>query len=164
MKKVLCVLGASAATYVIAVAAGQEMSPLLKNYRAVTASRLLKPDDGEWLMIRRTYDGWGYSPLEQINTRNVGGLKQVWTIETGEARVHESAPVVNGGVMFVTTPNNQVIALDAKTGAVLWRYKRPRTPTALVPHDTNRGVALYGNKVYFGAGEAVVVALDAQTG
>ena len=130
----------------------------------MTAQRLLKPEDGDWLMIRRTYDGWGYSPLDKINTRNVSRLKPVWMIETGEARVHESAPVVNNGVMFVTTPNNQVIALDAKTGAILWRYKRPRAPGALVPHDTSRGVALYGNRVYFAGGEAVVVALDAQTG
>jgi alcohol dehydrogenase (cytochrome c) len=164
MKKILCVLCASVASYVIVIAAGQEMPPALKNYKPATASRLLKPEDGDWLMIRRTYDGWGYSPLEKINAGNVSRLRRVWTIETGETRVHESAPVVNSGVMFVTTPNNQVIALEAKTGAVLWRYKRPRAPGALVPHDTNRGVALYGNKVYFAAGEAIVVALDAQTG
>src|SRR5262245_49775331 len=156
-------LCASAVLCVIAIAAGQESSPLLKNYKPVTAQRLLKPDDGDWLMIRRTYDGWGYSPLEKINTANVSRLKQVWKIDTGEARVHESAPVVNNGVLFVTTPNNQVLALDGKTGTVLWRYKRPRALGALVPHDTNRGVALYGNKVYFAAGEAIVVALAAQT-
>ena len=164
MKTILCVLCASVASYVIVVAAGQDTPALLSNYKPVTAQRLLKPEDGDWLMIRRTYDGWGYSPLDKINTRNVGRLKPVWMIETGETRVHESAPVVNNGVMFVTTPNNQVIALDAKTGAILWRYKRPRAPGALVPHDTSRGVALYGNKVYFAGGEAVVVALDAQTG
>jgi alcohol dehydrogenase (cytochrome c) len=153
-----------AATFVIATAAGQELPSVLKNYKPVTAQRLLKPEDGDWLMIRRTYDGWGYSPLEKINTGTVAKLKPVWMIETGESRVHEAAPIVNNGVMFVTTPNNQVIALDAKTGAVLWRYKRPRIAGALVPHDTNRGVALYGNNVYFAAGEAIVVALDARTG
>jgi hypothetical protein len=132
----------------VVLAAGQEASPVLKNYKPVTARRLLKPEDGDWLMIRRTYDGWGYSPLTKINTGNVSRLKPVWMIETGEARVHESAPVVNSGVMFVTTPNNQVIALDAKTGGeVLWRTA-PETRGRLVPHDTNRGVALYGNKEY----------------
>ena len=157
-KLLLCVVCASMASYVVAA------DPGLKQYKLVTSQRLLKPDDGDWLMIRRTYDGWGYSPLDKINTRNVARLKPVWTVETGEARVHESAPIVNDGIMFVTTPNNQVIALNAKTGAVLWRYKRPRIAGALVPHDTSRGVALYGNKVYFAGGEAVVVALDAQTG
>ena len=125
MKKILGVLCASGASYALLIAAGQDVSPLLKTYKPVTASRLLKPEDGDWLMVRRTYDGWGYSPLEGINAANVSRLKPIWMIETGETRVHESAPIVNNGVMFVTTPNNQVIALDAKTGAVLWRYKRP---------------------------------------
>ena len=155
----LCVLCASAASYVIAFAAGQE-----RPYKPVTAQRLLKPDAGDWLMIRRTYDGWGYSPLDRIDTKNVSRLKPLWSIETGEMRVHEAALIENSGALFVTTPNNQVIALDAKTGAVLWKYRRPRAPTALVPHDTSRGVALYGGSVYFAAGDAVVVSLDAKTG
>ena len=162
VKTTLCVVGVSLAWS--AIAGGQAPSPILKTYRPVTAQRLLKPEDADWLMLRRTYDGWGYSPLDQITTNNVGRLKPVWMMLTGETRVHESAPVVNGGVMFVTTPNNQVIALDAKSGTVLWRYKRPRIPGALVPHDTSRGVALYGSRVFFAGGEAVVVALDAQTG
>src|SRR6476469_6240610 len=135
MKKLLCALCASAASYAIVLAAAQDISPVLRKYKPVTARRLLKPEDGDWLMVRRTYDGWGYSPLDKINTRKVGRLKPVWTIETGEARVHESAPIVNNGVMFVTTPNNQVIALEAKTGAIVWRYRRPRIAGALVPHD-----------------------------
>src|SRR5579871_1189294 len=117
-RKTLAVLCVSVTASVIAMAADQQLSRLA-DYKPVTAQRLLKPDDGDWLMIRRTYDGWGYSPLEQINTRTVGGLKQVWMVETGESRVHESAPIVNRGVMFVTTPNNQVLALDAKSGAML---------------------------------------------
>ncbi len=158
---VLCGLVVSS---VLAIAAGQELPPVLKNYKPVTAERLLKPGDGDWLTIRRTYDGWGYSPLDQINTKNVSRLRQVWTIPTGESRVHEAAPIVNGGVMFVTTPNNQVMAIEAKTGAVLWKYRRPRIPGALVPHDTSRGAALYGDNVYFAAGDAIVVALDAKSG
>src|SRR6266853_1460533 len=140
------------------------MPAVLKNYQPVTAERLLKPEDGNWLMVRRTYDGWGYSPLDRITPANVGKLRPVWVFSTGEARVHESAPIVNDGVLFVTTPNNQVIAIDARSGNLLWRYRRPRVAGALVPHDTSRGVALYGDKVYFAGGEAIVVALDAKTG
>src|SRR5215470_19465150 len=51
---------------------------ILKNYQPVTAQRLLKPEDGNWLMIRRTYDGWGYSPLDQITGANVARLRPVW--------------------------------------------------------------------------------------
>jgi alcohol dehydrogenase (cytochrome c) len=137
---------------------------LLQKYKPVTEQRLLHPADGDWLMIRRTYDGWGYSPLDQITPANAGRLKLVWSFATGETRPHESAALVNNGILFVTTPVNQVIAIDAKTGNVLWRYRRPRPAGASVPHETNRGVALYGDKVYFAAGEAVLAALDARTG
>ena len=92
-------------------------------------------------------------------------LRLVWVVLTGEGRAHESAPIVNNGVMFVTTPNNQVIAIDAQDrhdALALPPAARPHG--SLVPHDTSRGVALYGDKVYFAAGEAVLVALDAKTG
>lgn len=138
--------------------------PVLQNYEPVTAERLLKPEDNNWLMIRRTYNGWGYSPLTQITPDNVKQLRLQWVFATGEPRVHEAAPIVNNGVMFVSTPANQVLAIDAKSGNVLWRYRRPRPAGAQVPHDTSRGVALYGDKVLFAAGEAVLVALDAKTG
>jgi alcohol dehydrogenase (cytochrome c) len=163
-------LGAAAvaAAFIVTVATGvaqqTPMPPVLQNYQPVDAARLKNPEAGNWLMIRRTYDGWGYSPLDQITTQNVARLRPIWGFSTGETRVHESAPVVNNGVMFVSTPNNQVIAIDARSGNVLWRYRRPRAAGALVPHDTNRGVALYGDKVYYAAGDAVVVALDAKTG
>src|SRR3954465_4744259 len=85
------------------------MPAVLANYQPVTAERLKSPEDGNWLMIRRTYDGWGYSPPAQTPPANVAKLKPVWVFSTGEARVHESAPIVNNGAMFVTTPNNQVI-------------------------------------------------------
>jgi alcohol dehydrogenase (cytochrome c) len=140
------------------------MPPVLRNYQPVTPERLKNPEDGNWLMIRRTYDGWGYSPLSEITPDNVKRLRPVWVFSTGETKVHEAAPIVNNGVMFVSTPNDQVIAIDARSGNLLWRYKRIRPEGSMVPHDTSRGVALYGDKVLYAAGEAVLVALDARTG
>ncbi|MBV9769443.1 MAG: PQQ-binding-like beta-propeller repeat protein, partial [Bryobacterales bacterium] len=140
------------------------MPAVLRDYQPVTAERLANPEDGNWLSIRRTYNGWGYSPLDQITVDNVKNLRPVWIFSTGEPKVHESAPLVNNGVMFVSTPNSQVIAIDVRSGNLLWRYRRPRRTGAIVPHDTSRGVALYGDKVYFAAGDAVLVALDARTG
>src|SRR5688572_4206904 len=134
---------------------------ILQNYSPVTAERLRNPEPQNWLMIRRTYDGWGYSTLNQINTTNVSRLKPVWGLLTGENRVHEAAPLVNNGVMFISTPNNQVMAIDVRAGLTLWTYRRPRPQGANVAHDTSRGVALFGDRVYFAAGEAVIVALDA---
>ena len=86
----------------------------------------------------------------------------MWVFSTGVANGHEAPPIVNNGVMFVATPGNQVIAIDAKTGSLLWRYRRPLPQGAIVLHPTSRGVALYGDKVFFAAGEAVLVALNAK--
>jgi alcohol dehydrogenase (cytochrome c) len=139
-------------------------SPLLRGYSTVTRARLLKPEDRNWPMIRRTYDGWGYSPLDKITPANASRLKMVWSAKTDEVGSHQAPPLINNGVMFISTPNNQVAAYDAVKGTLLWRYKRVRPATAFVAHPSNRGLALYGDKVYYGAGEAVVVALDAKTG
>ena len=138
--------------------------PILQDYKSVTTERLESPESADWLMIRRTYDGWGYSPLDEITPGNVGRLQPVWVLSTGVTSGHEAPPLVNNGVMFVSTPENQVIAIDARTGLILWRYVRPRPEGAIVLHETNRGVALYGDKVFVAAAEAVLVALDARTG
>src|SRR5256712_8921454 len=140
------------------------VAAVLENYKPVTAERLKKPEDGDWLMVRRTYDGWGYSPLEQITAKNVQRLFPVWEFSTGMVSGHEAPPIVNNGVMFVATPGNQVIAIEAKPGKLLWRFRRPFAEGAIVPHPTTRGLALYADKVFFAVGEAVLVAIDAKTG
>lgn len=142
----------------------QPVPPILQNYSPVTAERLKKPEDGNWLHFRRTYDGWGYSPLAQITPANVGRLQLVWTLATGQVEGHQAPPIVNNGVMFVATPGNQVLAIDAKSGRLLWRYKRPIPEDMLQLHPTSRGVGLWGDKVIFAATDAAVVALDAKTG
>lgn len=138
-------------------------SALLQNYKSVTAERLENPEDGNWLMVRRTYDGWGYSPLDQITAKNVKQLQPVWVMSTGTINGQEAPPIVNNGVMFVSTSFNQVIAIDAKAGNILWRYTSP-APAGLRGKPVSRGVALFGDKVFFGLIECVVVALDARTG
>ncbi|HEX7138626.1 MAG TPA: PQQ-dependent dehydrogenase, methanol/ethanol family [Vicinamibacterales bacterium] len=137
---------------------------VLQHYASVDAESLKRPRDGDWPMVRRTYDGWGYSPLGSITPANVARLQPVWSFSTGVLNGHEAPPIVNNGVMFVATPGNQVIALEAATGALLWRYKRPLRDDVVLLHPTSRGVGLYGDKVFFAAAEAVLVALDARTG
>jgi alcohol dehydrogenase (cytochrome c) len=137
---------------------------ILQNYQPVDAERLKHPADGDWLMVRRTYAGWGYSPLDQISPANVSQLQPVWSFSTGVTNGHEAPPIVNNGVMFAATPGNQVIALDAKSGALLWRYKRPLADDVILLHGTSRGVALYRDRVFFASGDAVLVAIDARSG
>lgn len=148
----------------------------IADYQSVTPERLTQPADGDWLLTRRTYDGQGHSPLTQITRENVGQLTQVWSHATGPYRpapeftalpakgAHQAPAIVNAGVMFMTTPDNQVIAINATTGEEYWRYAW-ELPEALVPvHPTNRGVALWEDKVYFATLDANLVALDAKTG
>ena len=139
-------------------------SGAVQAYTPVTDDRLANPEPENWLMTRGRYEGWSYSELDRINATNVKNLVPVWSFSTGVDSGHESPPIVNDGVMFVTTPFNQVIALDAATGELLWRYKRELPEEFSALHNTNRGVALYGDKVYFAALDAALVALDAKTG
>jgi alcohol dehydrogenase (cytochrome c) len=134
------------------------------DYTPVTDARLANPEPQNWLMTRGNYAGWSYSPLDQINAANVKGLVPVWTFSTGVDSGHEAPPIVNNGVMFVSTPYSQVIALNAATGDLLWRYKRQLPEGFSALHNTSRGVALYGDKVYLPSLDAVLVALDAKTG
>jgi alcohol dehydrogenase (cytochrome c) len=134
------------------------------DYSPVTDARLANPEPGNWLMTRGNYKGWSYSPLDQINTSNVKNLTPVWSISTDVDSGHEAPPIVNNGVMFIATPYSQVMALDAVSGELLWRYKRPLPEGFAALHNTSRGVALYGDKVFLPALDAVLVALDAKTG
>ena len=106
----------------------------------------------------------GYSPLDKINTTNVKRLTPVWSYSTGQLEGHQAPPIVNNGVMFISTPRNQVLALDARTGRQIWRYQREFAEDVNHPHPTNRGVALYKDKVYLATMDAFVVCLDAKTG
>jgi alcohol dehydrogenase (cytochrome c) len=138
------------------------------DYPSVTDQRLADAgkDDG-WLMYRRTWDSQGYAPFDQITTANVADLKPVFTYDTGLNQGHEAAPIVNGHFMYVTTPLDHLIAMDATTGKVLWKYTYALPPAALktVCCDVvNRGVALYGDKVYMATLDNHVIAFDATTG
>lgn len=148
----------------------------IPDYSAVTAERLTKPEDANWLQTRRTYDGQGHSPLAQITKDNVAQLTEVWSHPTGPYRpapeftalpargAHQAAAIVNDGVMFMTTPDNQVIAMDATTGEEYWRYQHPLPEDVVPVHPANRGVALWGDKVFVTTQDAMVVGLDAKTG
>jgi len=134
------------------------------DYSPVTDARLANPEPQNWLMVRGGYKGWSYSQLDKINVGNVRSLVPVWSFSTGVDSGHEAPPIVNNGMMFVATPYNQVIALDAATGDFLWRFKRKIPEGFSALHNTSRGVALYGDKVFFAGLDATLVALDAKTG
>ncbi|WP_085316846.1 methanol/ethanol family PQQ-dependent dehydrogenase [Derxia lacustris] len=159
MKKSIVALGAIAA-----LAGAVTAHAALPAYSSVTDARLRNPEPANWLMYRGNYGGWGYSPLKGINSGNVGKLTLAWAYSSGMNEGHQAPPMVNNGYMFVTTPNNQVIAFEARTGKELWRYKKTIPEELQQLHPTNRGVALYGDKVFLATTDANLVALDATTG
>ena len=139
-------------------------SGLAAEYALVTDERLVDPAPENWLMYRRTYDSQGFSPLAEINTENVARLRPAWTFATGMREGHQAPPVVNNGAMFITTPHNHLIALDAATGEQRWRYQRELPEDLSQMHPTNRGVGLHGKLVFMATADCYLVALDAVTG
>ena len=136
----------------------------LPPYNPVTQERLLNPEESNWLMYRGTYDAHGYSTLDQINIENVDELEMVWSFSTGLREGHQAPPIVNDGYMYVSTPQNHIIALNARTGDLIWRYVRFLPDDLQQLHPTNRGVALYEDRVYLATVDAYLVSLDALTG
>ncbi len=158
-----CSAAAVMAAALLVPAAGTAQRTL-EAYRPVTADRLANPEPENWLFYRGTQNGWGYSPLDQVDAGNVQNLVPVWTLSTGVTGGHEAPPIVNDGVMFVSTPRNLVMAIDARNGDLLWRYAHSLPDDLIAFHNTSRGVALFGDKVFTATLDARVVALDALTG
>src|SRR6266481_2369020 len=107
----------------IAIAAGWVL-PLAGQGLPVTYDRLVSADKetGNWLMYSRTYNGWRYSPLDQITSQNVKNLHVKWLFQGRHQEKFETTPLVVDGIMYLTRPENDVYALDAETGRVMWTY------------------------------------------
>ena len=133
----------------------------LDGMRPVTDEALHDPPAGDWLLWRRTYAAYGYSPLDQIDTGNVDDLRVAWSwaLPLGP---NESTPVVRDGVLFVHGYGDRVQALDAADGDFLWEYQR-RLPRGVSP-NLKRGMSIYGDRLFVPTSDAHVVALDAKTG
>ena len=134
---------------------------------SVSAERLLhaERDPDNWLMWGGNYASHGFSALAQINRDNVKSLVPVWSFQTGVADGLEATPLLVDGVIYLTAAWNHVFAIDARTGAELWHYKR-RLPQKLsfCCGPANRGVSIVSGTVYMTTLDAHLVALDAQTG
>jgi alcohol dehydrogenase (cytochrome c) len=121
----------------------------------------------EWLTYSGSLDGHRYTPLAEITPENVSRLQVRWIhqFESAESARAEATPIVVGGVIFLTEPPATVVALDARSGEVRWRYSRnlpDRLPICC--SRTNRGLAILGSTLYLGSLDCSLVALDATTG
>ena len=132
-----------------------------ESFVPVTDAMLQNPDAADWLMWRRTLDGWGYSPLEEVTAGNVAGLELVWKQPMGTG-IQEATPLVYAGVMYVPNNGDYIQAFDAASGASLWEYKRVYPEG--VNGGTNRNLAIWGTTLIDGSSDNQIFALDAQTG
>jgi PQQ-dependent dehydrogenase (methanol/ethanol family) len=134
----------------------------VKNYVPVTDEMLRNEDPADWLMARRNYQGWSYSPLTQITRDNVNDLQLAWVWMMQDGGANEPTPIVHNGIMYLTNTANVLQALDAKTGDLIWEHRVP--PYALIGAATMRNIAIYKDKVFLATTDAHLVALDARSG
>src|SRR5262245_14654603 len=125
----------------------------------ITYERLLKAGPDNWLTYSGSYNSQRHSALKQVHSGNVGSLTPKWIYHFRGEEQLESVPIVVDGVMYVSD-SNRIVALDGRAGRVIWEYRRRPE----LHRGPNRGVAVFGNKVYFGTQEAHLVAVDARTG
>lgn len=130
-----------------------------RDFVPVTTAMLENPSPDDWLMYSRTPDAQRYSPLDQIDRRNVGRLRQVFKRELGVG-AQESIPIVHDGVMYLIAPGARVLALDAATGDLVWEHKRPDG----TPPSRTKALAIYEDLVLFSSPDGFMVGLDARTG
>jgi alcohol dehydrogenase (cytochrome c) len=143
-----------------------QVSDPMKSMRPVTDAMLLHPDPGDWLMWRRTYDGFGFSPLNQITKANVDDLRVAWTWSLTNGAT-ESTPIEHDGVLYIWNYGDKVQALNAVTGDLIWEYRRDLPQTIIDQAGNNmakRNMAIYQDKLLIATSDAHLVALDAKTG
>ena len=128
-------------------------------------AEIILTGNGDWPLYGRSFDNQRFSPLSEINAGNVARLQLAWRYNTGKFGSFQTSPIVEDGVMYLTTPYNDVIALHADTGKELWRYHHE------LPEDgkyccgpANRGPALSADKVFTVTIDARLIALDRDTG
>ncbi len=140
-----------------------------RTFEPITDDELLNPSPSDWINWRRTIDGQGYSPLEQINRNTVKNLQLVWSWET-PAGTDQVTPLVHDGVMYLPSRSG-VVALDAVTGDEIWSHlrRRPSPADETLPNNqrpgiARRNIAIYDDKIFAGTSGAQLIALDARTG
>jgi alcohol dehydrogenase (cytochrome c) len=154
-------------TFMLPSKFGLTLEGHIQNYEPVTEAMMNHPPDGDWLMFRRNYQGWSFSPLKQINTANVGSLQLKWMWSLPENGTMEITPLAHSGVLFIWGTGNTIQALNAKSGELLWENRlgpAPRRPGPGPSTEETRSMGLWGNNIYVNTPFGMVYALDARSG
>jgi alcohol dehydrogenase (cytochrome c) len=144
-------------------ARGLTVAGEVKNYVPVTDAMLRNPPPGDWLMARRNYQGWSYSPLAGITRDNVKDLKLAWVWAMREqGGANQNMPLVHDGTIYLVNPGNVIQALDARSGNLIWEHEVG--PLTQIGMGSMRNVAIYEDKLIAATTDARLVALDARNG
>lgn len=131
---------------------------------AVTAEAIIAADGANWLSHGRTYDEQRFSPLDRINTGNVGQLGLAWYADMDTARGQEATPLVIDGRIYISTAWSKAKAYDARTGKLLWAFD-PQVPGETAVKGccdvVSRGLAAWGDKLYLATLDGRLIALPA---
>ena len=141
-------------------------SQIENNWTSISNERLHSPEPGDWMSYRRSYDVTGFSPLDDINRRNVDDLRMVWSYSMRDGSRWLATPIVANGLIYIGEGTGRIIALDAITGELEWSHTRT-FPADIALSEANRrfrGVSIYGDSIYWGTSDSYLVALDARTG
>ncbi len=133
----------------------------------VSNERLLaaKSNPNDWLMYSGSYDGWRHAALDEINSVNISHLSMRWVKQFDIKDAHiEATPLVIDERIFTTVGPGHVVALDAKTGDVIWEYKRAIPPGLPVEFPVNRGLAAQGSNLLFGSLDGYLIAINSADG
>ncbi|MFZ0297381.1 MAG: PQQ-dependent dehydrogenase, methanol/ethanol family [Candidatus Sulfotelmatobacter sp.] len=130
-----------------------------------TADLLVQPAAANWISYNGDYSGRRYSSLAEINPGNLAGLRAEWVFHARDSKRLEVTPLVVDGMMFVTAAND-AFALDARTGRVVWHHSWPISEGLIddAAGHINRGVAVWGDRVYMETDNAHLLCLDARSG
>jgi alcohol dehydrogenase (cytochrome c) len=119
----------------------------VKNFTPVTDAMLKNPAPGDWLMARRNYQGWSYSPLNDITRANVKDLHLAWVWAMYDGAASQPTPLVHDGIMYLVNPLNILQALDAKTGELIW--ENHIGPEQALGIGAMRNMSIYQDKLFF---------------
>jgi glucose dehydrogenase len=120
--------------------------------------------EADWPLYGRNYANHRFSELRQIDHSNVAKLKPAWKFVTGKVGSFQATPIVAKGIMYVTTPWNDVLALDAASGKEIWRYRHDLRTRKTCCGPANRGAAVANGKVYTVTIDTRLIALEQETG
>ena len=133
----------------------------------VTDAMLINPPPEDWLMFRRTLNGWGYSPLTEIDKNNVANLRMVWTRALTDGS-QTGTPLAYNGVLYMPNPNDVIQAIDAATGDLIWEHRREIPDDAAESlgylSSNNRNIAIWRDLIIDTSVDDHLFALDAVTG